>query len=295
MGVPEEIRAIERPKNTIVAPYGKNSDRYAVRERVGCRYKEGRRIPVTGRTVGHIIDGKFVPINDTQTAQPVSQAPVDLKDWANVTLCYNLSSNILEELLGIYDRNDAYKLFNISILRVCYPGIKDHELKDVYEECFLSEIFKDVSLSKNIVSKFWSDIGRTYSRICRFMENRVRMVENNHHIIIDGTLKSNKSSINILSDYSRKSRLKGSKDISLLYAYALESEEPICSKCYQGNMIDATLYEDFIDENNITKGIIVADRGFSSSCAKMKFANNKDLHFINPLRRNSIYIKIIVL
>ncbi|MCR5812898.1 MAG: transposase, partial [Desulfovibrio sp.] len=283
MAVPEEIRAVERPKNTIVAPYGKNGNLYAVRERVGCRYVQGRRIPVTGKTIGHIIEGKFVPSDASEAPKPVSQAPVDLKDWANVTLCCNISTNLLEELLAIYDKDDAYKLYCSSILRVCYPGVKDSELKDVYEECFLSEKFTNVALSKNTISKFWNDLGRAYSRICKFMDTRVLKVEKNHHLIIDGTLKTNKSSVNTLSDYSRKSKLKGSKDISILYAYDLEAEEPICSKCYPGNMIDATSYESFIDENNITKGIIVADRGFPSSCAKEKFSSNKDLHFVNAL------------
>jgi hypothetical protein len=40
------------------------------------------------------------------------------------------------------------------VLRVCFGGIKDCELKDAYEESFLSELHPGVALSRNTVSAF---------------------------------------------------------------------------------------------------------------------------------------------
>jgi hypothetical protein len=289
MPVPEAILSVERPKNTVVVMYGKNKNLFAVRERVGCTYDHGRRIPVTGKTIGHIIDGKYVP-NDTGHVS-VSQSPIDLKDWGAVVLCDRLASTLLKELTAVYDKNDALKIYCIAILRVCYPGIKDNELKGAYEESFLSEIYPNVAMSRNTVSKFWNDLGKAYSRICKYMCLRVAAIEKGHHIIIDGTLKSDESTVNSLSDYSRKARVKGTRDISVLYAYDLDAGEPVCSKCFPGNMLDATAYESFIKDNNISKGIIVGDKGFPSSSAKKQFAIHRDLHYMNPLKRDSRYIK----
>jgi hypothetical protein len=112
-----------------------------------------------------------------------------------------------------------------------------------------------------------------------------------HHLLVDGTLKTDTSRVNSLSDFSRKARLKGSKDISILYAFDLEAMEPICSKCFPGNMIDATAYEGFLSENKITRGIIVGDKGFPSSAAKELFNANPDLHYLNPLKRNAKLIQ----
>ena len=86
---------------------------------------------------------------------------------------------------------------------------------------------------------------------------RVSSVEKGNHILVNETLKSNESCINSLSVFSRKARLKGSRDISVLYAYDLEKQEPICSKCFPGNMPDATAYSAFIEENNVCKGILI--------------------------------------
>jgi hypothetical protein len=56
-------------------------------------------------------------------------------------------------------------------------------------------------------------------------------------------------------------------------------------------MLDATSYKAFIAENKITKGIIVADKGFPESAAHEHFAANEDLHYLNPIKRNSKLIE----
>lgn len=290
MAIDKNILKIERPKNTIIRPYGKNKDKYAVKQRIGCKYINGRRLPVTGPTIGHIIDNQYVPIQNNQPNR-ISFSSIDLKDWGNIILCDTLFKEIYDELKVIYNTSDAIKIYCISILRTCNPGIKDYELKDAYEKSFLSEIYPDVALSKNSVSTFLNDLGKTCSRIATFMKNRTSKVNIDHHLLVDGTLKSNESKVNCLSDYSRKARIKGSRDISVLFAFDLEDMEPVCSKCFPGNMLDVTSYESFISDNNIKKGIIVADKGFPSSAAEKHFLNNPDLHYLNPIKRNSKFIK----
>jgi len=289
MPIPKEILAVKRPQNTVVYAYGKNKDKYSVKERTGCKYVDGRRIPITGGTIGHIIDFKYVPISDTSIA--VSFSPVDLKDWANIVLCDSLFQDILGELLRIYNRNDALKIFNIAILRVCNPGIKDCELKEAYDTSFLSQIYPGVALSKNTVSKFLNDLGKACSRIELFMKNRTANVNMDHHLLVDGTLKSDESRVNSLSDFSRKARTKGTRDISVMFTFDLEKMEPICSKCFPGNMLDVTSYESFISENGIKKGIIVSDKGIPASAAREQFSKNPELHYLNPVKRNAKVIE----
>ena len=52
--------------------------------------------------------------------------------------------------------------------------------------------------------------------------------------------------------------------------------EPVCSKCFPGNMLDVTSYEAFIAENGITKGLIVADKGFQPNAAEGHFSKKTD-------------------
>ena len=289
MPIPKEILSVKRPVNTIVIAYGKDKSRYAVRQRIGCRNVGGRHLPVNGPTIGHIVNGEYVPLS--QGPSPVKAAPVDLRDWANVELCVRKSEDILGELGRVYSAADAARIFCIAILRVCYPGVSNSELKERYEDSFLCERFPGVSLSRNAVSEFLNDLGKACSRISQFMRHRAEAVGIDHHLLVDGTLKTDDSKVNSLSDFSRKAAKKGTKDISLLYAFDLEEMEPVCSQCFPGNMLDLTAYESFLSGNHITKGLVVADKGFPSDAAKGQFAARPDLHFLNPVKRNAKVIE----
>ncbi|MDY6317806.1 MAG: transposase, partial [Oribacterium sp.] len=137
MPIPKDILSVKRPRNTVVIAYGKNKQLFAVRQRVGCENRNGRHVPINGPTIGHIINNEYVPI-DNEAPVPVSQAPVDIKDWADIILCDELFKDVQDELLKVYDTKDAMKIYNIAILRVCQHGIKDSELKEAYETSFLS-------------------------------------------------------------------------------------------------------------------------------------------------------------
>lgn len=67
MAVPADIRAVERPVNTIVEDSGHDGPkRYAVRQRSKIIYVAGKNPqPRNGKVIGHIIDHKFVPLQDS--------------------------------------------------------------------------------------------------------------------------------------------------------------------------------------------------------------------------------------
>ena len=288
MPTPQEILAVPRPKNTIVVPYGKSRDRYAVRQRTGCRYVQGRHVPVTGPTVGHIVGGRYVPLPAEPAA--VARRDPELKDWAAIELADRCFADVFGELRQVYNGSDARRIWCIALLRVCYPGLPDCELKERYETSFLSEKHPGVALSRNAVCKFLNDLGKACSRIIAFMRNRAAEVGADAHLLLDGTLKSDESRVNTLSDFSRKARTKGSRDISVLYAFDLEQQEPVCSKCFPGNMLDVTAYGAFMEECALEQGLVVADKGFPASAAAGHRARHPGLHYLNPIKRNARFI-----
>jgi len=111
-----------------------------------------------------------------------------------------------------------------------------------------------------------------------------------HHIAIDGTLKQDTSTVNDLSAFSYKARVRGCNDVSVLYAYDIERMEPICAQVFPGNSIDASSYPAFIRDNDIRRGIIVADKGFPPSKIKTELSERPDLHFLTPIKRNDVRI-----
>lgn len=146
-------------------------------------------------------------------------------------------------------------------------------------------------MSENSISKFLNLLGQDSAKLRAFLSARLATVCKDHHILIDGTLKRNPSIINSLSSFSRKSRVKGCKDISVMFAYNLEAQEPLCAQVFPGNMIDARAYRAFVVDNNINRGILIADKGFPPNEVNDLFEKYPDLHFLTPLKRNDLRIE----
>ena len=286
MAVPEEIRKVERPKNTIVVKRGNGPRMYAVVERVGCRRVGNRNVPVNGRTVGYIMQGVFVAYSDS-----VSQRKIELKDYADVVLIDTVSRSLLHELYAVYSVPDAMKIYVIALLRVCYPGVPYCRIDHYYEISWISTLLPGIGLGKNTLSTFLQNLGKSYSLIVSFMRRRVDAMTEDHHIAIDGTLKEDNSSVNSLSTYSRKARVKGTMDITVVFAYDINLKEPICSKVFAGNVLDCVSYQRFLSENGLSRGIVMTDKGFPKKEAQEAFKASPDLHWLNPIKRNDTRIK----
>lgn len=286
MGIPEEIRKVERPKNTVVCDTGSmGPNKYCVRERNGAVCIKGcNPQPRNGRVIGHIYEGKFVPIDDKD--EPES----DVLSYATSELVRSVSADLMDELTEVFQPKDACTIMSIAALRVIKPGITNGRLSTHYNRTFVNRFYPGASISKNSVKDLFDFIGGQSKLRSKYFDIRMGSVMENEHIVIDGMLKTDNSEVNDLSEFSYKARIKGVKDISILYAYNLEKMEPICCEVFPGNSTDAMSYRDFIRNNNITEGIIVADKGFPPSAIKEELASNEKLHYLTPLKRNDLRI-----
>ena len=277
MAVPAEILAVERPRNTKVK---KSGERYLVIKRT-CKRVGGRNLPVDLGTIGEIIDGRYVE----KRSEP-RRKETDIKDYGEVELCDRCADGLLEELANVWSLGDAKRLYVIALLRAAYGNIRNRDLQLQYETSFLSEKIPGVALSENTVSAFLSSIGEAYSHICEFMRSRVaRYADRN--IIIDGMLKDYNSVTGSLSEFSRKALKKGSRDISLLYAYSPQAMEPIAVKAYPGNMLDSTAISDFLTQYNVRSGLMIFDKGFHNDALFEYIDGNKELAALIPLKSDS--------
>ena len=285
MPVPEEIRKVPRPVNTIVMDNGNaGPKRYAVRERAGIQYVAGGNPqPKNGRVIGHIINGSFVPLN-TIEAEP------DMLSYGAAAFAWSVTRDLFQELLQVYSAKDASMIMAIATLRVIRPSITSNRMSTHYRRTYVSKYYPGIPLSPNTVSHFLQMVGQDGRKRQQFYQLRTEAVASGHHIAIDGTLKQDTSRVNDFSAFSYRARTKGCKEVSVLYAYDIENMEPICAEIFPGNCIDASAYATFIRDNDIRKGIIVADKGFPPSRIENELSDRPDLHFLTPIKRNDIRI-----
>jgi hypothetical protein len=283
MAVPESIRIVERPVNTIVDDNGRDGPlRYAVRERASTKsIPGGKPQPSNGRVIGHIIDGRFVP----KTEETAAEGP-EMLSYGSAALVRSVTRDIFSDLLDIYPAQDAYAIMSIATLRVIRPSITANRMSTHYKRTFVCVDYPGTALSQNTICTFLQRLGQDGGKRQQFYQKRMAATAEDHHIAIDGTLKQDTSTVNDLSAFSHKARAKGYKEISVLYAYDIEQMEPICAEIFPGNSIDATSYPAFIRDNDIRKGIIVADKGFPPSKIADLLKERPELHFLTPIKRN---------
>ncbi|MFA6680324.1 MAG: hypothetical protein WCR96_07560 [Candidatus Methanomethylophilaceae archaeon] len=287
MGVPEAIRSVERPKNTVVDDSGREGiNRYSVRERSGIKYvKNGNPQPGNGKVIGHIIRGMFVPVADR-----MSDAP-DSLSYGAAALAKSVSDDILKDLLAVYPVNEAAEIMVIAMLKVLRPKTASNRYSTHYGRTFVSHYYPNVPLSKNTVGALFKKLGMDGGKRKSFYANRIGRVAAEHHIAIDGTLKQDTSTVNDLSAFSYKARVKGCKDVSVLYAYDIEDMEPLCAEVFPGNCIDACSFSAFINDNGIDRGILIADKGFPISSIAQDLKSRPGLHYLIPIKRGDLRIR----
>ena len=289
MKVPESIRKVTRPVNTVVeGRLNKDgSARYIVRERNGINYSEGRSRPKNGGVVGYIIDGQFVP---KSPIDPVDPLEVDMMTWAVERLALDLTPDVMEDLRASFSEDECEMIYSMATLRVRNPDLVNSRMKRDYRESLISQIFPGLPMSKNGVSEFLARIGGANLRMRRFFTSRVSRVPAGARLAVDGTLEKDHSNVNNLSSVSRKTKSRGNKDVSIIFAYDVDKMEPVCSSMYPGNLIDSKAYSDFIEENDLKDALLVGDKAFTLNAARKQFTGDRNLHYLFPIRRNSAVI-----
>lgn len=287
MAVPDYIRNIPRPVNTIVEDNGREGpNRYAVRERNSTKYVPGGNPqPKNGRVIGHIHDGRFIPKQENAAA-----SGPDMLSYGASAFVKSVSRDLLDDLLYIYPIKEAYTIMAIASIRIIKPSIANSRISAEYCRSFVCKDYPGIGLSQNTISGFLQRLGQDGGKRRLFYQKRAMKVASDHHIAIDGMLKQDTSTVNDLSAFSYKARVKGCRDVSVIYAYDIEAMEPICAEVFPGNSIDAVSYRSFILDNDIRSGIIIADKGFPPVQIIKELGDRPDLHFLTPIKRNDVRI-----
>lgn len=281
MAIPQEILKL-KPKNTRIKATSKPNE-YNVIARTSKRVN-GKIKPVELGVIGKIIDGVYYP-------NKKEKYEIDTKTYGHVKFVDNLCRDLFKDLIEVYPIEDAKKLYLIALLRATNPDIKNEEIEIEYKTTFASEFFSGVGLSSDTLSNFLDKIGKASTLSDKFMLNRIeKMMSKN--VVVDGMLKSNNSITNNYSEFSRKGRIKGSKDVSILYAYSLDVEEPLAVGVYPGNMLDHTSFSDFIDNYSLTDSFIIVDKGFDVKTLKEKMIE-KNLSYLCPIKKGRKEVKAI--
>lgn len=289
MAVPEEIRKVPRPVNTIVVDSGRPGPlRYAVRARAGVKYVPGGNPqPRNGKVIGHIFEGKFVPAVPRLASRDTAPGLA----YGISALIKAVTSDVLTDLLQVYPKKDARMLMAMVTLRVPEPVIAAENLENNYRISFVSRYYPGLEFSPQIVSTFLEKLGRNAEKRRAFFKLRVRAVAPEHHLAISTLTGQAYGRADESAASSRKAGSRGSKTGLFMYAYDLEDREPVCAEVFPSRVKGANPCAEFIRDCDIQKAVIAARTGFSPDRTGEELENRPDLHFLVPIKRTDARIR----
>lgn len=217
----------------------------------------------------------------------------DINDYGKIALNYKASKSLYDELLESFEISDVTRIYTIALLRSSYGNVCDRDLRFRYETSFASELYPNVALSEGTICRFLEVLGRKINSLQAFIKNRIEKIDEGSIAVIDGMLKDCTCSISSFTNWSRKSRIKGEQDISLLYAFNSTTDETIAHNIYPGNMLDSTSFSDFVRQYNFSHCIIMGDKGFLTK-ENLK-SLSKYTGYIFPLKRSDNRFKTLEL
>lgn len=281
MKVPKEVRKMERPDHTVVEPY--QSGRYAVRTRIDRFDAKGNLLFRSGQVIGFITD-KYREAGAVQRMKSIGR--VDSKEYGCTNLVNSLCSGILDELCGFYESQDAEWIYCAALLRAVYPELTDCNMAKRYRHSFVSEIHPGVAMNPGNVSKMLTYLGEQFTTSERYMMSILGRMSEEDLLVLDGCLKQDNGKGLTISRSSRKTAAEKVCHHLMMYAYDPSKGEPLCSKVYPGNVPDSVAVRDFVDSLEITRGVMVADRGFRADVMKEVAEAHESLHYLVPLTKN---------
>ena len=154
MGVPQEIRAVPRPKNTVVIDTGgKGPLRYCVRERnKAVRTAKGFQ-PRNGKVIGHIVDGAFVPVSSRMKAK-------ERRTLGCALLVADLDADLRARLAAHLGDKDADLVLALASLGILHPDLGEDLRAAQYKASLASLVFPGLDLSEKSIHALYAKIGK---------------------------------------------------------------------------------------------------------------------------------------
>lgn len=177
------------------------------------------------------------------------------------------------------------EIFVLSVLRLLYRSPLKH-MGFYYQDSWLSEEYKEASLSKNSIHQILESTGREREAIVEFLRSFNSGCEN---LLIDITHIFSSSGGMFLAEKGYNREFDFSPQVNLLFIFSYDQRLPIFYRILPGNVRDVSTLKVSIEESGVRDVVIIGDKGFYSD-SNRELLNREGLRYILPLKRNNSLI-----
>ena len=286
--VPAEIRALKPQGVSCFVKKIRNS--YYVYEhlRVPDSKRPGKLKNASGRCIGKIEGGAFISNNQDNTA--IRDLDLEAKDYGEYAAALACSADVLEKLKKVFSTEDSIKIYVLGIIYFVESYVPASYIKDIFDQSILSNKWPTLPFSENIVGEFLRALGRHSMTLEKFQQLLVN--ESSGYTALDGHVILSCSKENDLADYGNKYSKIGNRQLNLMLAYDVESNQPLTSKAFDGALPDKSAVSEWFETFNFkTNTTFIVDMGFYAEDNLSLYRSN-EFYFVVPVPDNTILAKM---
>lgn len=260
---------------------------YAVSSKYDPTLKRAKKI--SGKLLGKITetDGFIASEKDKlrqKAEQPMKIGKVTTKEFGTQELVLQLAAkqfSVLEKVFG----EDAKPIFLFALFRLS----EQSPIKNVpfyFMHSFLSEKWKEISVSDKSISHL---LRRTGSDRERIMEYQKHFVRDGGNVLIDMTHVITHSRQIEAAQSGYNNSMSFDPQVNLMYLFSADQYEPVYYRLLPGNIRDVKAFTLTMQECGLKNITLIADKGFYSK-KNIDAMEEAGLNYIVPLQRGSSLI-----
>lgn len=258
---------------------------------VRCVWNKERKRPqkITESFLGRITETGLVKKDrSAMQSTTMSVSNICIKEYGVASFLLEDNKDVLQTLQTHF--KDSFEaLFCAAINRFVYQSpLKNMEHH--YENSYLSELLPHVQMDDKSLSTLLLQLGSNRVAISAFMKQFMQpLMNDDDFLLMDATqvLSLSETLENAQTGYNSKGN--HTPQVSLLYLFAAQAQLPAFYRMTPGNVKEVAAMSLTLQESEVQKAVVVADKGFFSD-KNIKMLDDKKLQYIVPLRRSSSLI-----
>lgn len=251
---------------------------YARGERVPDPKRPGKKKNTTGKLIGKIENGAFIPKESPiKSVTDFAESP-DTLDYGAYAIAVQCSTQIVERLKKYFTISDSLTIYTIALIWFVNGFTPARDLRERYLQSVLSLKWPNVHLSENTVSTFYQGLGRNNLNGVRFEQSLLD--DGSKSYAIDGHVILCTSEFNELADYGNKYCKIGTTQMNMMMVYDVNKSRPVMCSAFDGAMPDKMEVADILQTYTIRNSELIIDSGFYSEDDLDLYHENGNRFFI---------------
>ncbi len=257
---------------------------YAVSSKYDSVLKRAKKI--SGKLLGRITKEYGFIVSDKDKLRQKAERPIKVdklttKEYGTQELVLKLAGkqiSVLEKVFG----DDAKQLFLFALFRLT----EQSPIKNVpfyFNHSFLSEKWKDVSVSDKSISALLRRVGSNREKIMEYQKHFVRQQET---VLLDMTHIITHSRQIEAAQSGYNNSMSFDPQVNLMYLFSANQHEPVYYRLLPGNIRDVKAFTLTMQECGLKNVTLIADKGFYSK-SNIEILEAEQLNYIVPLQRGS--------